>query len=228
MAEVKMERSSLDASELPNNSLVAKQAREKDPKKTPDVQKALQPVAKGEIQKKSFGRRFIETLGLSDGRTVGDYLMWDVIVPAGKDLVNSIVTNGMSVLLYGNAKPRNIERSHGTSRVSYGRYYEDRNAPVRSQPSYSYNSRAAMDFGDITFRTRNEAEMVLSEMVECIDMYKFVRVSDFLTLSNVSETDIHFTDHNLGWDALGSVEVVPVQTASGTRWSLTLPRPTRR
>ena len=219
MADVKMEKSSIDASELPNNSLVAKQKKAKEPVKV------LKPVAEGELQKKSFGARFVETLGLSDGRTVTDYLMWDVAIPAVKDLINNLVTNGISILLYGNAKPRNIDRNRQVSRVSYGRYYEER---TPRSPSYSYNSRAAMSFADVTFKTRNEAEMVLSEMVECIDMYDFVRVSDFLTLSNVSEDEIHFTDHNLGWDALGSVEVVPVHVHGGTRWALTLPKPIGR
>lgn len=227
MAEVKMERSSLDADSLPNNSLVAKQ-KAKDPKKTPDVQKAIQPVAQGSVEKKSFGRRFIETLGLSDGRTVGDYLLWDVIVPAGKDLVNSIVTNGISVLLYGNAKPRNVERRGATSRVSYGRYYEEQRGGSRQQSSYSYNPRGAFDFAEVTYPTRAEGEKVLDEMVEIVDAYEFVKVSEFLQLSNVPESQIHFTDADMGWDRLGGVEVVPVQTRSGVRWGLTLPKPIRR
>lgn len=222
MAEVKMERSTLDADSLPNSSLKAKQAAEKG--KTPDSQKAIQPVAKGEVQKKPFGQRFMETLGLSDGRTVGDYLMWDVTVPAMKELVNSLVTQGISVLLYGNAKPSNIDRRGGVSRVSYGRYYEDRPRIETRDRGYSYNSRAAFDFSDVTFKTRNEAEMVLSEMVEIVDVYGFVKVSEFLQLSNVPESQIHFTDHDMGWDRLGNVEVVPVRD----RWGLTLRRPVRR
>ena len=220
MAEVKMERSSLDTSSLPNNSLKARQQAEK----AGDETRIVKPVAQGEVQKKGFGQRFLETVGVNDGRTVGDYLLWDVVVPATKDLISSIFKQGIDVFLYGKPQPRNVDRRGATSRVSYGRYYDEQ--PYRAQQrDYGYSPRAAFDFGDVTYKTRSEAEMVLSEMVEIADMYGFCKVSDFLQLSRVPESSIHFTDHDMGWDALGSVEVVPVRNG---RWALTLPKPVRR
>lgn len=185
-----------------------------------DVEKSqVQPVVKGKVKtaKKPAGKRFMESIGVEDGRTVGDYLIWDVILPAVKDTISEVFKKGIDAFLYGSTKPssRNLERRGGSSRVSYNSYYDDR----RTANRYTYHGRAVNDFREFVFEDRRDAEAVLSEMVEIVDVYGFCKVSDFYSL--VGETERNFTDHNYGWDQLGAASVE--RTRDG--WIVDLPRP---
>lgn len=228
MAEVKMEKTSLDGTDL----------KPKDKKSEPKGEierRKPEPVAKAKVAKQSVASRFIDTLGLEDGRTVGDYLLWDVIVPATKDLISSIFKQGIDIFLYGTNRPKNIERRGQTSRVSYGRYYEEprRMQSGRQHKDPSYSGRGMMDFTTIRWYDytdsnghlvtgREQAEQVLDEMIETIDMYEFCRVSDFLSFAQVPESEVNFTDHSLGWDRLGTAGA---QRSRDGGWYLSLPRP---
>lgn len=230
MAEVKMERSSLDITPA---------------KQTPPDQEVLPPkevkvVAKATVEKPSFGERFISTLGLESGRTVRDVLIWDVVVPTTKDLLYNIFTQGLSVFLYGSAGARGggkpVAGRQGTSRVSYGDYYDK---PYRAQKRVgnSYPSQRttanALDFSTIRWYDytdeqghmvtgRGQAQQVLDEMLELVDLYGWCRVSDFLSAAGVPEEEVHFTDHALGWDKLGTAG--PERARDGGYYLL-LPRP---
>lgn len=182
----------------------------------------VKPVVQGKVKtrKKPAGKRFMESIGVEDGRTVGDYLLWDVIIPALKDTVSEVFKKGIDAFLYGSARPssrnRSVERRGSTSRVSYNSYYDERTRP---SGRYSYNARAADDFREFIFDDRRDAEAVLSEMCEIVDVYGFCKVSDFYSL--VGETERNFTDHRFGWDQLGSASIE--RTRDG--WIVDLPRP---
>lgn len=184
-------------------------------------QRKIEPVVQGKVKpvKKTAGKRLMESLGVEDGRTVGDYLLWDVIVPAIKDTISEVFKKGIDAFLYGGAKApsRNVERRGSSTRVSYNSYYDDR-ARQRDR-RYSYHGRAVNDFREFVFDDRIDAETVLSEMCEIVDVYGFCKVSDFYSL--VGETERNFTDHNYGWDQLGSASVE--RTRDG--WIVDLPRP---
>ncbi len=161
----------------------------------------------------------MESIGVEDGRTVGDYLIWDVILPAVKDTISEVFKKGIDAFLYGNTRPYsrgNVERHGSTTRVSYNSYYDrERDRGNR----YTYHGRSVNDFRDFVFEDRRDAEAVLSEMVEIISVYGFCKVSDFYSL--VGETERNFTDHNYGWDQLGSASVERVRDG----WIVDLPRP---
>ena len=219
MAERKMDRSSLELGELPSNSLKSKQAAES--KDGPEVKKVAQGGVK--VQKKKASKRFLESIGVEDGRTVGDYIVWDVLLPSVKEMLSSVVKNGIDVFLYGQVKPKNVERRGRTSRVSYSRYYDDDDyrRPRDRDRGYSYKPRAAMDFSDIVFSDRRDAEMVLDEMADIVQQYGFVKVCDFLAMSGVDDSEISFADHNVGWPRLQGVGIDRVRDG----YVIRLPRP---
>ena len=192
----------------------AKEAKES--KDGPEVK----PVVTGKVKpvKKPARKRFMESIGVEDGRTVGDYLIWDVILPAMKDTISEVFKKGIDAFLYGNAKPYsrgNVERHGSSTRISYNSYYDRDRSPSR----YTYHGRAVNDFRDFVFEDRRDAEAVLSEMVEIVSVYGFCKVSDFYSL--VGETERNFTDHNYGWEQLGRASVE--RTRDG--WIVDLPRP---
>ena len=238
MAEHKMDKSSLELGELPANSLKSKQKAEKaGEKERPAEGKA---VTKGaEVRKKPVSKRFLESIGVEDGRTVGDYILWDVVLPSVKDMLASVVKNGIDVFLYGQARSRNnIERRGRTSRVSYSSYYDDDGygSRGRTRPrerGYSYKPRSALDFSDVVFKdyfddnlgrmvtARESAENVLSEMADIVQQYGFVKVSEFKAIAGLDDSDISHVDHNMGWERLVNDPVYPVRNG----YVIDLPRP---
>ena len=201
---------------LPSNSLSGEE-------KEKTTEHKVEPVVQsGKVKKTKIpaGKRFLESIGVEDGRTVGDYLVWDVILPAVKDTISEVFKKGIDAFLYGGVSPNEkrggtVRRNGSTSRVSYNSYYDERRVPSR----YSYNSRAAMDFREFVFDDRRDAELVLSAMCEIISTYGFCKVADFYSL--VGETERDFTHQGYGWDQLGSATVE--RTRDG--WCLDLPRP---
>ena len=209
MAEVKLSKPSYleDGVEAPKDSV------------TQGGDHQVKQVVSGKVKpvKKTAGKRFMESIGVEDGRTVGDYLVWDVIVPAMKDTISEVFKKGIDAFLYGGPQPgRGSDRRGRSGRATYNSYYDDRN---RSTRRYSYNPRAVNDFREFAFDDRRDAELVLSEMCEIIDTYGFCKVSDFYSL--VGETERDFTDHGYGWDHLGSAAIVRGRDG----WIIDLPRP---
>lgn len=184
----------------------------------PQVKSVIQ--GKVSVKKQPAGERLRESLGLEKTRTVGDYLVWDVLLPAAKEMVADLVKKGIDVFLYGGTSGSSDRRPSGRrGHVSYDGYYRSSNERNRERQRYRYHGRGVDDFREFIFDDRRDAEMVLSELCESIDVYGFAKVSDFYSL--VGETERNFTDHGYGWDALGSASVERVRDG----WVVDLPRP---
>lgn len=186
----------------------------------------VKKVVQGNVTKKKTPtrKRLRESLGLEETRTVGDYLVWDVLLPAAKEMVADLVKKGIDVFLYGGASQNSSRssRRNGKSYVSYEGYYSSgRNRREPRDDRYRYHGKV-MDFAEFVFADKRDADLVLSELCEAIDVYGFAKVSDFYSL--VGETERDFTDHGYGWDALGSAYVERVPDG----WIVNLPRPIPR
>ena len=190
---------------------------------TKKPEKELEKVVQGEVkrQKPPAAKRLRESLGLEETRTVGDYLVWEVLIPAAKEMVADLVKRGIDVFLYGGASPKKpSSRTGGKPYVSYEGYYSSKNyVPRDYKQERSRYYKKSFDFREFVFEDRRDAEMVLNELCETIDVYGFAKVSDFYSL--VGETERDFTDHGYGWDALGSASVERVRDG----WVVDMPRP---
>ena len=72
-------------------------------------------------KKKTIWDKIHEEFISEDGKSVGDYIVLDVLVPAIKKTISDIITNGIDMLLFGSSRSRG-----GTtvSRIPYGSYYD--------------------------------------------------------------------------------------------------------
>lgn len=169
------------------NSKLSKKNEDKEPVKKEKVEKIVKGVVKS---KKKNG--FL-SLFLSDDITdVKDYVIGDVLIPAIKNAIEDVVTNGISMMLRGETyKGR---KSSTASRVSYRSYYEredrerDRDRSRDRSRGYSYD--------EIILETRAEAEDVISRLDELIDVYGMASVADLYDLVGVSGK---YTDNKYGW-----------------------------
>ena len=162
--------------------------------------KKIEPVAQAKTKKKSEIKKFTDVFIAEDVTSVKNYIINDVLIPAAKKAISDIVTNGIDMILYGEARGRDSRRDSG-SRVSYTKYYErdrDRHYDRRRE------RRSVYDYDDIILDTRREAEDVLNRMDVQIDAYGMVSVADLYDLVGVTG---NYTDNKYGWTNLRNAEV---------------------
>ena len=162
--------------------------------------KKIEPVAKAKTKKKSEIKKFTDVFIAEDVTSVKNYIVNDVLIPAAKKAISDIVTNGIDMILYGEARGKDRRRDSG-SRVSYTKYYErdrDRDYDRRRE------RRSVYDYDDIILDTRREAEDVLNRMDDLIDAYGMVSVADLYDLVGVTG---NYTDNKYGWTNLRNAEV---------------------
>lgn len=185
-------------------------------KKAPDAPtKNVEKVISGaKVKKKSGIEKFKDVFISEDVNSVGSYILLDVLVPAVKNAISTIVTNGIDMVLFGETgRSRN-----GTpaSRVSYRNCFDK---PSRSVSRNQRGDRFYDGFDGIEVRTRGEAEKVLDRMDELIATYGLASVADLLDIAGVTHS-LHYTDNNYGWTDIRSASVVRI---SDGYW-LKLPR----
>ena len=174
----------------------------KEEQKQEVVKKDIQPIAQAKTKKKNEVRKFADVFIAEDVTSVKDYIINEVLIPAAKKALSDIVTNGIDMILYGEARGRDRKRDGG-SRVSYTKYYErDRDRDYERDRGRS--RRSVYDYDDIILDTRREAEDVLNRMDDLIDSYGMVSVADLYDLVGVTG---NYTDNKYGWTNLRNAEV---------------------
>ena len=182
-------------------------------KSLPDEREKLEKVIKGTAKTKKNEMRKLRDVFISeDVKSVKSYILMDVLVPAIKDAIEDIVTNGIRMVLRGETSAR---KSSSASKISYNRIYDSKINNDRfardSSPSIRYS------YDDIILESRGEAEDVITRMEEIIEEYGFVRVADLYDLVGITGD---YTDNKYGWTSIRSAE--PVRVRNG--YMLRLPR----
>ena len=197
--------------DFPSNSHKSKEETKKPEKK-------VEKVTSGKVvkQKKTLGKKFAETFLGDNIESVSSYIIYDIIIPAAKNMISDTVSNGIEMLLFGQTRGSRTRRDRGKSYVSYSNYYKDRDRYRDRQ--ISQRNRARHNFDDIILESRGEAEEVLSHLVDLTEDYGMASVADLYDLVGVTS---NFTDNKYGWDNLSSGRVVPVRGG----YLLELPRP---
>ena len=174
-------------------------------------------ITKGAVvtKKKSEINKLKDIFVSEDIKSVKSYILMDVLVPAIKDAIEDIVTNGIRMILRGDTSAR---RSSSTaSKISYRDYYDgDR----RNNDRFRNETRPVTKYSydDIILESKGEAEAVLDRMGEIIDIYGMVRVADLYDLVGVTGD---YTDNKYGWTNISGAK--PVRIRDG-RYMLDLPR----
>lgn len=145
---------------------------------------------------------------LSDAAT---FVVKEVLIPAGKDMLYSAIRDGGERIIYrgdeGNYRGSSRSRSSRTgSTYSYSSLYDPNNRrDARGRDSRDIapweerNSRSSRDVNDIVLATREDAIEVLSELHSLIEQYDFATVAQLKDLVGITEKH---TDHKWGWESL--------------------------
>jgi len=191
MAEHKLVRDSDD--EFPSNSNRKKELT------APIKEKNITPVVSGKVIKKqrSFEQKLSETFFGDDARSVGDYILHDVLIPAMKSTLSDMVGGGIEMLLFGERKSSSRSRLFRDRDRSYVPYNKlSRRDDLEDRRYMSRSARSRHDFDDIILETRGEAEDVLSHLVDLIEDYGVASVGDYYDLLGIESA---FTDNKYGW-----------------------------
>lgn len=145
-------------------------------------------------------------------KDVGRYLMWDVLIPAFKDLVSDIVKKGIDAVLFGEdhaSRSGKDKRLDNPSYVSYGNYSKHRDRERRayrgSRHADEWSIRGhGKQVEDPWFRDEARALDVRDQMVEIVDRYDMAFVADLYDL--MDEPALH-TDYKFGWYEFGDANV---------------------
>lgn len=200
-----------------------------------DERKPLKPVVQVDQNKvkKSTGRQFLQSFIVEDFSIVKDYLLFDILVPAVKDTIVDTACSAINMIFNGDAGSRRNRWSssnwnRSSNRTDYGTIYRTSDTGYfKSRPSdrRSYDEpapfqrRGTMDYMDIAFDTRPDAEKVLDAMRDILDQYPSVSVADFYDLVGYNYGN-NYTCNNYGWTDLSNVMV----TWSRGAWYIALPR----
>lgn len=166
--------------------------------------KKVEKVVHGKVRTKpKSGVSKITDIFISeDAANVKSYIVMDVLVPAVKKAISDIVRDGIDMILYGESRGR--RNSSVSNYVSYRDYSRsddrDRFRDSRSRSSYTHD--------DIILDSRGEAEEVLSQMDNLIDMYGNVSVADLYDLVGKSS---EYTDNKYGWTNIRNAEPIHVR-----------------
>ena len=166
------------------------------------------PVIRGHVKKKTSIFKSVKDEFISeDAPSVGSYLLYDILLPALKDLVLEIGHGAIDTALGGDGRYRHSRRNSGGSYISYNRYYDDRDRRRRDRDEERYESRRrSRDFDDFVFEYREDAEDVLDRMCDYLEKFGDVPVSYFYDLCGETVPG-DFTKDDWGWTNLAGARV---------------------
>lgn len=203
------------------------------PEGKPAEDKKIEKVTTGSVvrRKKSLGKRFTETfVSGADSRSVFDYVLFDILIPAGKDIFLDATYAGLERKFYGEVRSagrRGYSRGGGggAGRTDYARISSGsvlRSDPVRGavrdDARMSRRGRATHDFGEIVLSTRVEANAVIDQLFHLLSRYEIATVADLYDLVGEPTS---FQDNKWGWDDLRGADSERVRDG----YLLVLPRP---
>lgn len=189
-------------------------------KEEAEERREVNPVVKGsvKVKKESVGKKFSNVFLSDTFDNVKNYLVFDVIVPAVKDLVVDMISNGTNMLVYGNSSSGRSRNKRSGEKTSYTSYY--RGGSNKDKDERKTVSRDRHGLSEIIFESRTDAKEVTDMMLELLDKFKVVSVADYYELSNAADLE-SYTDRKYGWYELDEMTI----TRDREGYKIRLPRP---
>lgn len=195
--------------------------RDKQTEEVP-VKKVDKVIGGGAIQrKKPLTRRIAENFTGADARSVGQYVLFEVVLPQVKDLIYDVGSSALQRSLFGDRGSNSYTSS--SRRKGYTPYNTVATAAVsKVQQQMKPAPQATSDeFGEIIVESRGEAQEVMDKIGNLIETYGMASVSDLKAAVGLTGS---FTDEKFGWIAMGGTDIRRVGGAQ-PGYLLILPRP---
>lgn len=203
-------------SDFPPNSMSSKE--EPEPEKVKEVKQVTSEPAKR--RKKTLGSKVKGMFVGGDAKSAGNYVVFDVLVPAAKDTIVEAGSQMIERLIFGESRKRRGAPPQAST-PGYTNYnqYSMRQQAAQQRPAVSRTARAHHDFDEIVLPTRAEAEEVLERLFDIVSRYEQASVADLYVLVGVQS---EHTDHTWGWS---NIRGSTVSKLRGGGYVLDLPDP---
>lgn len=176
-------------------------------------------VAKAKVRKKSRIKEALRTFFTQDLPEIAEHLVVDVAIPAAKNAITDMVTQGIQQLLYGEVDARRRPTYGYTSYSSSSRSYRgtDRyeTRPIQSRET---RQQKPTNVEDLVFDTRGEAVDVIEYIAETIEQYGQVSVADLMSSVGINP---RYTDERWGWTSTDAFELRQIREG----WLVSADRP---
>lgn len=197
----------------PNSHKTRGDSKSEERAEKPKVEKVISGTATK--RKKSLGSKVKETFTGDDAGTVGEYILFDVVIPAAKSMISDAVSQGIERMLFGDIRRRpNGGPRVGTNYTSYNRVSSSGGSPGRAfepdgpRRSMTRKARATHDFDEIVLGSRGEAEQVIERLTDLVSTYDVATVSDLYDMVGITGS---FTDDKWGWYDLREAQVTRIR-----------------
>lgn len=188
-----------------------------DQKNKKQTEKKVEKIVTGEVKlkKKSNLVLFANRLGLvpEDIDDVKEYIIKEQIVPTIKNLFFDM----LQTIIFGNTGYRDNRR--GGSRTSYERYFY---ANGSNRKDSRDGKPRNINYDEIVFPTRGDADYTLDTMHDLIRRYGTVSIADIYDMAGI--TNFNHTYYRYGWDDERDIANARV-VRSSDGFIIKLPRP---
>lgn len=167
-----------------------------------------------------------------DAPSVGGYILYDILLPALRDLVSDIGHGALDMAMGTDGRRFRRGRREDRTYISYDRYWdresprrrsrwdEDDDEDYRSRRRSSRRTPSNEDLDDFVFDTKKQAIKILTEMQDRIEKYDDVSVGFFLDRIGESIPG-DFVSEDWGWYNLDNAKIKP---AYGGGWHIIFPK----
>lgn len=197
----------------------------RDKQEPSEPEKIVEQVTQGSavVRKKPLGRRIAENFTGADAQSVGQYVLFEVVLPRFKDLIFDVGESALRRTLFGDSAKGYTSRSTGTTpRGGYTPYGSISTSAVpKAQGPKPTAAPSSDEFGEIVVETRGEAEAVMDKIGNLIETYSMASVSDLKAAVGLTG---NFTDEKFGWIGMGGTSIRRVG-GSQPGYLLVFPRP---
>ena len=194
------------------------------PNQTTDYSRAhLDKVVKNStsIKKETLADKFAKTFNKESLSEFGSYIFKEYVVPKVKDGLYAIMTGAIDTMFgFGNDKHREYDR--GRTSYNYVSYDKYSRRPTRyAEPSYAQKafSITSLQYDDIEFEIKKDAESVLMSMCDIIEQDGAVSIAQFYELADVPTYNYQYNKY--GWTNLSTAYV---KTLAGGKFTIKFPK----
>lgn len=190
--------------------------KEKDEQTAPPRKPAVEKITSGEVieKKPSMWKKISTTFTGDDATSVGQYVVVEILVPAVKNMLSDMVSQGAERFLFGENRARS---SSNSSRVGYTPYNRMSSSSRRDERPATPARRPGHDYEDIILGSRTDADQVLDRMTDLVREYDWASVSDLKALVGITGS---YVDDKYGWNDLRDARIHRVREG----WLLEMPR----
>lgn len=189
----------------------------------PVQREKVKPVIQGRAYKKHrTTKSILQAIFIpKDVESVRDYVIFDVIIPRGKDFVVNLGKSMLDAIFYGDSqpgRPNGYGPASNVQRISYSSISSQPQRVANPNGMRRPNDRSHAIFEDVVFDTRSDAEAVLNLLIDQISTYGVASVNDAYDACGLAAP---YTGNNYGWTSLSTAEIS--RTFNG-QWIIKFPK----